>query len=370
MKTTFQRMGRVYRVLRKVHHVRIIPLFLALLFGFLRLLVWACMGLDRLFFAKLRTTRPERPIVLVGNPRTGTTFLQRFLADNGFGAGMELFLMLYPSLFLQAMLKPVLPLLEKLSPAKFHSTEAHHTSLTSVETDDVAILFRYIDGFFLYGFFLAFDDEELWPQFDPNVRDTSERDFAWLDALWSRSLVKHDAERNIAKLFSLSVRLPKFLQQFPQAQILYMARDPLSVLPSSMSLVIGVLDRAFGFWSLPPDLQKRWLDRLYFGFIMLLKRFHEDWESGAIDHSRVYIVRYDRMMSDFETVMEEMCNFLEHPMTPELRQKVAALGEKQRKYQSGHEYDLAKFGLSEEKIRKDCAFYYEAFLPALEKQSA
>ena len=106
------------------------------------------------------------------------------------------------------------------------------------------MLFRYLDGFFLYGFFLSFDEEDRLPWFDPRVRDTSKRDFDWLDALWRRSLVLHKAERNIAKLFSFAVRLPQFLERFPEAQILYMARDPLSVIPSSMSLVIGVLDRA------------------------------------------------------------------------------------------------------------------------------
>src|SRR5690606_2932275 len=117
------------------------------------------------------------------------------------------FLMLYPSLTLQKLLKPFLPLLEKMSPAKFHSTEAHHTSLTSVETDDVGVLFRYLDGLFLYGFFLSFEDEDLKYMVDPKVRDTSERDFAWLEELWTRSLVLHNAERNIAKLFSTSLRL-------------------------------------------------------------------------------------------------------------------------------------------------------------------
>ncbi len=119
--------------------------------------------------------------MLVGNPRTGTTFLQRFLSDEGFGAGMELFLMLYPSLTLQKLLRPLLPLLEKVSPAKFHSTDAHQTSLSSVETDDVAVLFRHLDGFFLYGFFLSFDEEDRLSWFDPRVRDTSQRDLDWLD---------------------------------------------------------------------------------------------------------------------------------------------------------------------------------------------
>jgi hypothetical protein len=363
MNSVLSRMGRIYGVLRKTHHVYVVPLFVAVLFGFLRTLVAVSMALDHVFFPRLNRTKANRPIVLVGNPRTGTTFLQRFLSDNGFGAGMELFLMLYPSLLLQKMLSPVLPLLEKLSPAKFHSTEAHQTSLSSVETDDVGVLFRYLDGFFLYGFFLSFEEQDALRQFDPRVRDTSARDYGWLDALWSRSLVLHGAERNIAKLFSVSVRIPSFLERFPEAQILYMARDPLSIIPSANSLVIGVLDRAFGFWNLPEDVKKRWLDRMYQAWILLLQKFHEDWTSGAIDKSRVYVVRYDRMMLDLENVMAEICTFLGREMTPELKATVQKQADKQRAYESEHKYNLAKYGLTEEQIRKDCAFFYDTFLP-------
>jgi hypothetical protein len=366
MNSILSRMGRVYRVFRRSFGVKVVPLFIAVVFGVVRTLVAIGMALDHVFFPGLRRARANRPIVLVGNPRTGTTFLQRFLADEGFGSGMELFLMLYPSLLFQKLLRPLLPLLEKLSPAKFHSTDAHQTSLSSVETDDVGVLFRYLDGFFLYGFFLSFDDEDLLSWFDPRVRDTSRRDNAWLDALWRRSLVLHKSDRNIAKLFSLAVKLPQFLEQVPEAQILYMARDPLSVIPSSMSLVIGVLDRAVGFWSMPETVRKRWLDRMYKAWILLMQKFHEDWTTGLIDKKRVYIVRYDRMMADFEGVMDEMCRFLGHPMTPELRATIAKRGEKQRKYESEHKYDLAKFGLSEDQIRRDCAFFYDTFLPPLD----
>ena len=368
MNTILGRMGHIYRVMRRTFKVRVVPLFLAVLFGVVRTFVGIAMTLDNLLVGRLRRTKAARPIVLVGNPRTGTTFLQRFLSDEGFGKGMELFLMLYPSLLLQKLLRPVLPLLEKISPAKFHSTDAHQTSLSSVETDDVAVLFRYLDGFFLYGFFLSWEDEDMLPAFDPRVRDTSARDFDWLDKLWRRSLVLHETDRNIAKLFSVAVRLPQFLERFPEAQILYMARDPLSVIPSSMSLVIGVLDRAFGFWSLPEPMRKRWLDRMYKAWILLLQKFHEDWTTGAIDQKRVFIVRYDRMMADFEGMMDEMCAFLGHPMTPALRATIAKRGEKQRKYESEHKYDLEKFGLTEEQIRRDCAFFYDTFLPPMERR--
>lgn len=363
-------MQRLYAVFSGVLGARIFPLVLGIVFPVLRFVVWILMSIDHVFFPSLRKKKANRPIVLVGNPRTGTTFLQRFLSDSGFGSGMELFLMLYPSLFLQALLRPVMPLLEKANPAKFHSTAAHETSLGSVETDDVALLFRYLDGFFLYGFFLSFNEEDLWEEFDPRVRDTSKRDFDWLDKLWRRSLVKHDGDRNIAKLFSLSTRLPAFLERFPEAQILYMVRDPVDIIPSTMSLVTGPLEKAFGFWSMPEDIRRRFLDRLYWGLVRIMERFHDDWTHGRIDQSRVYFVRYDRMMAEFEVVVDEMCSFLGHDMTPELQQTVNAIATKQRAYKSGHKYDLSKYGLSEEQIRRDCAFLYETFLPPLPQSAA
>lgn len=366
MNTLLSRMLTVYREVRQAHGIYVKPIFIGIFFLFLRLFVAIFMALDYLFFPKLWKAKARRPIVLVGNPRTGTTFLQRFLSDEGFGSGMELFLMLYPSLILQTVLRPFMPLLEKLSPAKHHATEAHDTSLSSVETDDVGVLFRYLDGFFLWGFFLTFAEKDMVPTVDPRVRDTSARDFAWLEALWRRSLILHKADRNIAKLFSLGPRMPQFLKQFPEAQILYMARDPLAIIPSTMSLLTGPLDRAFGFWSKPEAVRSLWFERMYQGLVILLQRFHEDWTNGNIDKNRVFIVRYDRMMQDFDGLMEEMCEFLNHEMTPELRATIKKKADKQRAYKSDHKYDLSKFGLDEDRIRKDCAFFYDTFLPPLE----
>ena len=321
------------------------------------------MPLDRLFFPQLRSARVRRPIVLVGNPRTGTTFLQRFLCEHGYGAGLEVYRMVYPSLLMQAALRPFLPILEAVAPTRYHKTKAHETSLQSVETDDVAVLFRYFDGFFLYGFFLAFDEVDHQGEFTPALRDTSARDFEWLDTLWRRSLVAHDSEVVIAKLFSLGTRLPEFLQRFPDARILYMARDPVATIPSGMSLVTGVLDNAFGFWSLPAEIRSRWFSRLYAGLIQLQRRFHDDWKSKRIPNEQVFVIPYDRMMSDFGGLMDDVHRFLGVDPTASQRDAIRRQAQTQQSYISEHSYDLAKFELDEATIRKDCAFFYEAFLP-------
>jgi hypothetical protein len=227
--------------------------------------------------------------------------------------------MVFASLTLQTLLKPLLPFLEAVSPARYHKPEVHKTSLSKVETDDASMITRFFDGFFLYGFFLAFDDEDLLYTVDPKLRDTSERDFAWIKSLWKRNLVAHKADRVVAKLFSVSPRVPQFLEEFPDARMLYMARDPVSIFPSGMSLVTGVLDEAFGFWSLPEDVRQRWLDRIYKALVMLLERFHEDYTTGRIPHENVYVVRYDRMMQEFEVVMDEILAFIGHQPSEELK---------------------------------------------------
>jgi hypothetical protein len=365
MDTIPARMNRVRLIVGKVFGDHFRPWIVGFVFLNMRIGVTIARALDGIFFPAFKKQEVKSPIVLIGNPRTGTTFMQRFLTDNGIGAGMELFRMVYPSLLLQTFLKPLLPVLEAVSPAKFHKPEVHATSLSKVETDDASMITRFFDGFFVYGFFLAFDDEDLQYTVDPKIRDTSDRDFEWMESLWKRNLVAHKADRVVAKLFSVSPRVPGFLRRFPDAKLLYMARDPLAIFPSGMSLVTGVLEEAFGFWSLPEETRQRWFDRIYKSFVMLLERFHEDYTSGRIPDENVYIVRYDRMMKEFEVVMDEVLEFLDHEPSEELKQLIHTRAEKQRAYKSKHKYDLEKFNLSEEKIRQDCKFFYDTFLPPL-----
>lgn len=356
------RIYRAYRVAGQTFGTWLPSLFTVSLFLTLRLGVALGMLVDPVLFSRLRQTRIERPIVIVGNPRTGTTFLHRFLVEQRLGAGMALWRMLYPSLALQALLRPLLPILERLSPARHHATAAHATSLTAVETDDAALLFRYCDGLFLYGFLMAWAEPDRHADFDPARRDTSARDFAWLRAIWRRNLVATGGSRVIAKLFSIGPRLPQFLARFPDARILYLARDPVAAIPSAMSLVTGVLDKRFGFWNRPPALRRRYLDRLYRAFVDLLRRFHDDYQAGLIDRSRVLIVPYERLMGDFEALMAEILAFLDIGPTPALLAAIARKADAQRRYKSEHRYDLARFGLDAAQIRRDCAFVYQAFL--------
>ena len=147
-----KRIFKVYLIIGKSFNMWFSPILTGVLLFCLRIIVVAGQVLDHLLFWSVRKPL-NNPIIIVGNPRSGTTFLHRFLIKQQIGTGSQLWQTLYPSILIQKLVKPFLPIMEKISPARHHSTEAHKTSLTSVETDDVSLLFRYLDGFFLYGFF-------------------------------------------------------------------------------------------------------------------------------------------------------------------------------------------------------------------------
>jgi hypothetical protein len=73
------------------------------------------------------------------------------------------------------------------------------------------------------------------------------------------------------------------------------------------------------------------------------------------------IVRYDRMMNDFEGLMKEILTFIEFEPTNELLETIKKTSDKQKSRKSEHKYSLAQFGLNEERIRKDYAQIYKTF---------
>jgi len=79
-------------------------------------------------------------------------------------------------------------------------------------------------------------------------------------------------------------------------------------------------------------------------------------------------VHFDRLMKDFDGLMYEMLDFMGVEKTPELEAEIKKVAAEQRKFQSKHKYNAQKFGISAERLRKDCAFVYETFLGGMPKE--
>ena len=113
---------------------------------------------------------------------------------------------------------------------------------------------------------------------------------------------------------------------------------------------------------MPKEKRQHFINRLYNALKELLLRFEEDWSSGKIDKTKVLIVPFSRMMDDFDGIMDEILEFADHKPNEEFLINIKETSLKQKSFVSKHKYDLEKFGLSEEKIKKDCEKIYKTFL--------
>ena len=110
-------------------------------------------------------------------------------------------------------------------------------------------------------------------------------------------------------------------------------------------------------WSLLNDENKLQLNQQ-----ILTSMLDNAVKQSKIDKEKVLIVRFDNMMSNFESVMDDIISFTNQEITDLLLEKIKTTSESQRAYKSRHKYDLQKFGLSEDQIKKDCIHIYETFL--------
>ena len=359
---------RLYRLILRTFGFRLRPVGTFALLNLQHVLSATTMALDSVVYPGWRSMPIDRPVFILGNPRSGTTFLHRFLLETGQLCAFELWEMLLPAITARKAFAGVIDAIKPLSPARYHSAAAHETGLRDVETDDAMAFFRFVDGGFLWSYFLAWEDA--WGSdlsqrmFDERLEPARERErlFRFFEACWRRNQYFKARRRIAVKASTLSLRVPTLLERYPDCKLVYMVRDPVDTIPSGMSMLTDVLEKSYDmFRCTNEEARRRYLENLYQASCQMFRGFHDVYKSGAIPEKNLRVVTYARMMSDLEATIGELLEFLEIDPDPSFRDRVRRQAEKQRTRTSPHSYSLDKFGLDAARIRKDLAFVYDTF---------
>jgi hypothetical protein len=312
--------------------------------------------------AAARSPPLEAPVFLVGAPRTGTTFLQRLLVELGVGQGLSLGRMWLPSNPVQALVGRRLGALDALGPGRFHAPEAHATGMGSVETEDAALLFRFLDGFLAYAFFGALGETER--RYDPADPVSTARDLDWLDLLWrGRALARPG--RTVAKAASFGLRVRALAERYPDARFVLTLRDPCALIPSALSLVQGALQRRFPAFASQPALRARHTERLSAALVELLNRSAEEWQRDDFPRDRVHLCPYPRLVGALGPELDTMLDALGVPAgTIDTAARERAVQAQSRR-RSAHRYSLEAFGLDAAVLRRACGPFLGCFGPQL-----
>src|ERR1700743_1551509 len=126
---------RVYRVIGKTFGVWFRPLGAFGLLPLRQAISAITLALDYVFSPGHRKQPLDRPIFIIGNPRSGTTFLHRLLLGAGDMAAFELWEMLFPAITARKLLGGIVPRLDKLSPARYCPYDGDRNTLSGSYDD-------------------------------------------------------------------------------------------------------------------------------------------------------------------------------------------------------------------------------------------
>jgi hypothetical protein len=359
---------RLYRVIGQTFGFRLRPLGAFLLLQVRQAISATTLGLDHLVYPRHRKQPIDRPIFIIGNPRSGTTFLHRLLLGAGGMAAFELWEMLFPAITARKLLGRVVPRLDRLSPARYHPSDIHDTSLRGIETDDVAWFFRTLDGPFSWAYFLAWQDN--WGSelsrhsfgIDGVSPRERERFFRFYEACWRRNLTYKRSSRVLAKTSMLAFRLEELLERYPDCKLVYIIRDPVEVIPSGMSLLAGVLENGYDVWNRTrKEDQERWIENLYQASRAMLGTLYQAQSSGLIPDRNLCVVRYTDLLENLEPTIARILDFVEIEPSAAFCEEIRAQAQRQRTYKSRHEHSPDQFGLDPERIRRDLGYVYDAY---------
>lgn len=337
------------------------------LYVFIEVLTWISFALDDLFFPGYRRQQVKQPVFIIGNPRSGTTFLHRLLArDTRNFSSIHLWEILFAPSVTQRKIAWAVADLDRALGGLLHrilhwfdrhfvsaSNVMHKMSLVVPEEDEY---FHVHQGAtIIAGLFFGFP-QATYPFvfFDTQLGRVEKRKvMRFYRHCLQRHIFAHQEDRAIlSKNPFFSPKVDALYQRFPDAKIIYLARNPLKVVPSYASL-------SAHWWRMFAEPEKRYPHLEY------ILRSTQHWyrypverlEQAPVD-SRA-LINFHELVADPHTVVTQMYQQLGLEMTPEFDEILRQESEKACRHSSRHKYSLKGVGFTKEQILKTYQDIYE-----------
>lgn len=315
--------------------------------------------LDEVLFWDYRKVKILKPLFIISNPRSGTTYLHRLLTlDEDRYTYPLLYHTLLPSVVLlklmqvfsrvdQKMGGPFKRLFGKLDEFVFSGwKDIHPIGLNMAEEDEGYFTFMMLTpALVLLSPFISKDRIlEILDHADSSVKEKVKA--YYLSTIkrfyYAEGMNKTLLNKNV---FS-SGRLGILLEIFPDAQIIYPVRNPFEAIPSGVSMFTVS-------WKVhSPEIPMNSEYAKQFGHLLMYNYAHFFEAQKKIDGKRLISFSYETLIDHpVETVMKIYAQF-EIEFTPAYAESLAKSVSSARSYKSRHQYTLEQFGL-------DHAFIYQ-----------
>jgi len=337
------------------------------IWGCILLAAWTGFIADEILFPAYRKQRVEKPLFIVSNFRSGSTFVQRTLArdESTFTCFRTSDIYLTPSITQRrifALLSRVDALfgricekmLRRLDTLSLGQLKIHSFGLFDPEEDE-HLLFHIWSTFFAGFVFPYLDELPPYQYFDTDIpRAERLRIMSFYQKCIKRHLYATGGRHYLAKNPLFSARIESLLETFPDARIVYLVRNPLEMLPSTISL-FSYMSHLF---SHPPQKYPHCDE------ILAWTKYWYDHPLEVIDRTspeQCMIVRYDDLMQSPDAVLQSIYSRFGYPQSETLEAMLRDAVATAQAHSSSHEYSYEAMGFTREQIVREFAPIFARF---------
>lgn len=323
------------------------------------------MLLDNLFFPAWRSQRIQKPVFIIGHPRSGTTMLHRSFTSTGDFVVFKFWELMVPSLTARKLVRPLMDYLIRTGKDTIVPKNVGHLfSLGAVDEEDFLFLFHALTQFYPPLSGLAFSEQDFTDIVfcDALPAKLRRESMAWFDGCLRRQILFTGRERVVTKMNYSALRVRTLLEAYPDARIVYLVRSPLDTIPSHLSLHQNACYHQWGKDRIPPAVLSRYIRRRYEHNVSLYRYMEDLLAAGDLPESQVITVRYEDMMQDLEGEVGRVAAFCQLDLSDALRQSLAEQAKIQRGYKREHSiHKMEDFGLTRADVLRDLGFVFDRY---------
>jgi omega-hydroxy-beta-dihydromenaquinone-9 sulfotransferase len=332
-----------------------------------QLIHWLCFFLDDIFFPGHKTQLIEKPLFILGNLRSGSTFLHRLLSRDTetFTSLTTWDIYLTPSVT-QKKITQFFSRLDKKLGGHVHRLlyefdrrtlgqfKIHRISFFQPEEDE-NILLHIWDSFWVSFLFPFMDELPNYQHFDEALSpEHKRRIMTFYKSMLQRHMYATGKKYFVAKNPAFSPKIETLLEFFPDARIIYLARNPLDMLPSTISW-INYARRVF------TEPEEKYL------YLNEILDFTQYWYRHPLQYidshpsPRHLILNYDDLIQRPELVIRSFYEQFGYPDQPGLDIIVDEAVKETLTFKTDHVYSYHEMGFSRKQIVEIYGDIFERF---------
>lgn len=327
-----------------------------------------CFLLDDILWPAHKNQPIEKPLFLLGNFRSGSSFLHRVLAKDksNFTTLRTWDIFMTPSITQKKVARlvkqidarfggPLLRSFKRFDRWSLGTVRIHPISFFSPEEDESLLLFNFSTLFvsFLFPFL---DEMPPYAFFDDAIPEKERRKImGFYRSCVQRHLYDQGGSLHfLSKNPSFSAKIVTLTEFFPDARIIYLVRNPVDMLPSTISWLSFV-------WHVVGRPLERYPYRDW------ILQFTQYWYRHPLQYleqrpsRQNLILRYEDLFNDPADAIMRFYRQFGYQISPSANQVFANAVEQNHTYQSDHEYALEEMGFTRDQVLKIYLDIFERF---------